>query len=348
MNDEEEPAGSSAGGNQAAIDWAWSQEVVNNPGARVALLCLARRVDESWECTASQEEVAVDAMVPARSMRRYLEALEEGGWIVRRRRMSDTGSRLPDSFRLNPGETLPAKLDGRQVGTDGSQRPNEPVANMDTGSDQQEPLPANMASGETLPANEDTGADQEVSETRRSEPVANMAGRGGLPANMATGETAKPQVGASGQIGLAIGVSSSSSKEEEQNLSTTKGGAGGKRARQASEEHPRFAEWYAAYPLHDKRPQAVKAFNKALIKVGDPQILIDGAKRYAERDPRVARGFIKGPSVWLNNDCWDDQIPPDPQQSPGGNGHAGNGKYAPGSDPHLKPSTAPIDPKKVI
>ncbi|MFI7644146.1 hypothetical protein [Nonomuraea sp. NPDC049400] len=27
---------------------------------------------------------------------------------------------------------------------------------------------------------------------------------------------------------------------------------------------------------------------------------------------------------------------------------ATNGKYAPGSDPHLKPSTAPIDPKKVI
>lgn len=31
-----------------------------------------------------------------------------------------------------------------------------------------------------------------------------------------------------------------------------------------------------------------------------------------------------------------------PRDSPG------NGRYAPGSDPHLKPSTAPIDPKKVI
>lgn len=83
----------------------------------------------------------------------------------------------------------------------------------------------------------------------------------------------------------------------------------------ADDEHPRFAEWYAAYPLHDKRPQAVRAFNKALAKVGDPQILIDGAKRYAERDPRVERGFIKGPAVWLNNDCWNDSIPSKPTRS---------------------------------
>jgi hypothetical protein len=293
--------------NQAAIDWAWAQPVANNPGARMALLCLARRVNELWECTASQEEVAVDAMVPARSMRRYLEALEEGGWVARQRRMSDTGSRLPDRYRLNPAGPLPANLDGRQVGEGEPYRPIWPLANLATGSDQQEDLAANMASGEEPPANMDGGSGQGEPETSRSEPLANMDARGALPANMATGETAKPQVGTSGQIGLAIGVSSSSSKEEEQNLSTTKGGAGGKSA--DADEHPRFAEWYAAYPIHKAPAAARKAFAKAITKVDDIAVLVDAALRY-RTDPQVLRGYGKHPATWLNGECWLDEAAP--------------------------------------
>ncbi|MFI7691734.1 hypothetical protein ACIBQ6_21885 [Nonomuraea sp. NPDC049655] len=306
MNNDEQPAGSPpAELNQAAIDWAWSQPVANNPGARIALLCLARRVDEAWECTASQEEVAVDAMVATRSMRRYLDQLEEDGFIVRRRRVSDTGHRLPDRYRLNPAQVLPANVDGRQVNTGESYRPIWPVANLAAGADQEKSLPANLdARDGTLWPDWPVGETAEA-QTRRSQPVANLP---------------------TGQIGRAIGVSSSSSSEEEHTPSTTKGGAGGK-SRSSDKEHPRFAEWYAAYPLHDKRPQAVKAFNKAVAKVDDPQILIDGATRYATHDPRVQRGYIKGPSVWLNNECWNDPIPPDPEQQrpPVEGSRAGNG-----------------------
>lgn len=120
----------------------------------------------------------------------------------------------------------------------------------------------------------------------------------------------------------------SSPKSSSPTEKKTEGGAGGKRSRAkpSSEEHPRFAEWYAAYPLRGKRPEAVRAFNKAIAKVGDAQVLIDAAKVYAEKDPRVKRGYIKGASVWLNNDCWDDEIPPDPElQATGTDGRPSNG-----------------------
>lgn len=76
-------------------------------------------------------------------------------------------------------------------------------------------------------------------------------------------------------------------------------------------EHPRFAEWYAAYPLRKERDAASKAFNKAVAKVGDVQILFDAAKRYTETDPYVRRGYIKNPATWLNKGCWKDE--PDAQ-----------------------------------
>jgi hypothetical protein len=87
-----------------------------------------------------------------------------------------------------------------------------------------------------------------------------------------------------------------------------KRGAGGKARRGANAEHPRFAEWYSAYPLHKSRGAAVKAFNN---------------------DPQVLRGFAKYPATWLNQDCWLDEPAPlaatgtdGRQNRPGTNGAA--------------------------
>jgi hypothetical protein len=91
----------------------------------------------------------------------------------------------------------------------------------------------------------------------------------------------------------------------------TKGGAGGKRSRAASSqgEHPRFAEWYAAYPLHKAPGDARKAFNKAVTKVTDIEILIEAAKRY-HHDRDYLRGYGKNPATWLNGECWLNETPP--------------------------------------
>lgn len=101
----------------------------------------------------------------------------------------------------------------------------------------------------------------------------------------------------------------------------TKGGAGGKRAGSKTEEHPRFAEWYAAYPLRKERAAAVAAFNRAVAKVDDVEILFSAAKDYRENDPYVLRGYIKNPATWLNKGCWLDEIEPAQQPHEGAQVH---------------------------
>jgi hypothetical protein len=161
VTDDQDPAGSQAAGlNQAAIDWAWAQQIANNPGARVVLMCLARRVNEMWECTASQEEVAMDALVSGRSARRYLDQLEECGFIARQRRVDGKGLRLPDAVRLSPSSDPVAKLAGG------------PVANLASGSDQQLHPVANLAGGDVI-----QWPNWPVGEhSRSSDPVAKLAG----------------------------------------------------------------------------------------------------------------------------------------------------------------------------
>lgn len=191
MSDDEQPAGPRAAGvSQLAIDWAWAQPIANNPGARIVLMCLARRVDETWECVASQEEVAVDAMLSSRTVRRQLDQLEADGYVARLRRFDEKGHRLSDRCRLNPGmalpdilsggsdqqESLPANLSGR----DSAQRTDCPVVNMSSGSDQAEPdtaLPDNMTSGQyDLWADWPVGVESEP-EKASSGPQDNLSGR---------------------------------------------------------------------------------------------------------------------------------------------------------------------------
>lgn len=78
-------------------------------------------------------------------------------------------------------------------------------------------------------------------------------------------------------------------------------------------EHPAFAEWYAAFPVHKARGAAIKAFTKAA-KKADPETLIAAAKRYRD-DAQVQRGYAKHPATWLNQECWLDE-PADTAQTP--------------------------------
>ena len=99
-----------------------------------------------------------------------------------------------------------------------------------------------------------------------------------------------------------------------------------KRARPSDDEHPAFADWYAAYPLHKARGAAVKAFTKAATKVDDPETLIAAAQKYRDHDERVARGYIKNPATWLNQECWLDEPAPRTQAT-------ASGEYRPYTNP---------------
>lgn len=67
-----------------------------------------------------------------------------------------------------------------------------------------------------------------------------------------------------------------------------------------------FDRWYAAYPRHEARGQAIKAY-RAARKSADPSTLLAGAERakarYAGSDPK----FIPLPATWLNGQRWLDE-----------------------------------------
>jgi hypothetical protein len=71
---------------------------------------------------------------------------------------------------------------------------------------------------------------------------------------------------------------------------------------------PSFADFWDVYPRHEGKRAAVAAFERA-VKRADPQMIINGAKRYREDRNRVGQ-FTKHPATWLNQDCWtDDPLP---------------------------------------
>lgn len=75
-------------------------------------------------------------------------------------------------------------------------------------------------------------------------------------------------------------------------------------------EHPDFAEWYAAYPLHKARGAAARAYARAVRKTS-PQVLLEAARRYRD-DPNRNPKYTKHPATWLNGECWLDEPEPAP------------------------------------
>lgn len=81
-----------------------------------------------------------------------------------------------------------------------------------------------------------------------------------------------------------------------------------------------FDEWYLAYPKHVGRGQAEKAYRTAL-KIAEPLVLLEGAKRYALQRAGQDAQYTAGPSVWLNGKRWLDE------DAPPVSGAAGESKY---------------------
>ena len=78
-------------------------------------------------------------------------------------------------------------------------------------------------------------------------------------------------------------------------------------------EHPRFAEFWAAYPKKAAKPKAIKIFNRVVANGHDPDAIIRAAARY-RADPQRNPNYTAHPTTWLNDERWDDQPaepPPD-------------------------------------
>lgn len=80
------------------------------------------------------------------------------------------------------------------------------------------------------------------------------------------------------------------------------------------EEPPDFSAWYAAYPRHEARGAAARAYAAAR-QHATAQELLEGAERYATGRKGEDARFTKHPATWLNGKCWLDEASGAPAQA---------------------------------
>lgn len=85
------------------------------------------------------------------------------------------------------------------------------------------------------------------------------------------------------------------------------------RSNEPEPEHPRFAEFWTAYPKKVAKPKASKIFSRVVANGADPDAIIRAAARYRD-DPQRSTNYTAHPTTWLNDERWEDQAaepPPD-------------------------------------
>lgn len=94
-----------------AVAWAIDQKAGSAAG-KVVLLCLANYADEDGKCWPSQETIAAETELSERSVREWLQKLEEAGLLTRTKRRRDDGYRASDLIHL-AFKNQPAKSAGK-------------------------------------------------------------------------------------------------------------------------------------------------------------------------------------------------------------------------------------------
>ncbi len=71
-----------------------------------------------------------------------------------------------------------------------------------------------------------------------------------------------------------------------------------------------FEEFWKVYPRHEARKLAEAKFRKILTSKTPPNVIIDGARRYADYVRAVGRTpeTIAHPTTWLNQERWTDEL----------------------------------------
>ncbi len=77
------------------------------------------------------------------------------------------------------------------------------------------------------------------------------------------------------------------------------------------EEDPLFCAFYRAYPLHEDRPAAWKAWRKLKPDADLAGAIMAGVKRYKATKPDWQNW--KQPGPWLNARRWEDEAPTTPE-----------------------------------
>lgn len=67
-----------------------------------------------------------------------------------------------------------------------------------------------------------------------------------------------------------------------------------------------FEEFWQLYPLHKAKAAAQKAWAGATRKV-DPEVILEGLRRYVDEQSRPGAPHTAYPATWLNAERWDDE-----------------------------------------
>lgn len=73
-----------------------------------------------------------------------------------------------------------------------------------------------------------------------------------------------------------------------------------------------FDEFWEAYPKKVSKGGARRKYELAVRRGADPLHILAAVKRYADAKNGTDRQFIKDPTTWLNQECWDDEVLPAP------------------------------------
>ena len=75
----------------------------------------------------------------------------------------------------------------------------------------------------------------------------------------------------------------------------------------SSDEQRFFDEFWKYYPRKGAKRKAEEKWGIAIVDT-DPQLIIEGAKKYRDQTNGVDRTYVKLPSTWLNQRCWEDHV----------------------------------------
>jgi len=67
-----------------------------------------------------------------------------------------------------------------------------------------------------------------------------------------------------------------------------------------------FSDFWTVYPRHVAKIAARKAYDRAC-KLVSEEMILEGAKRYANAQNGADQKFTKHPATWLNGGCWEDE-----------------------------------------
>ncbi len=83
-----------------ALNWALSQDQIENSGARFVLLVLANYANEMGQCYPSRETIAKKTSTSVRSVQNHINWLAEHGYLVWTNERNDSKQQTPNIYQL--------------------------------------------------------------------------------------------------------------------------------------------------------------------------------------------------------------------------------------------------------